>query len=73
MNCTGIIRKYLEANGFDGLCGEECGCELSDLMPCEDYFKECEPGYKRKPTEEDVELFGECEWVMGLKKQEGQT
>jgi hypothetical protein len=27
-------RRELELRGYDGLCGEECGCELDDFMPC---------------------------------------
>ena len=42
-----IIKKWLVDNGYDGLCGEECGCLLDDLMTCEEgWALECEPGYK---------------------------
>jgi len=43
-----IIRKWLEANGYDGLCQEECecGCKLDDLAPCESSdFINCIPGH----------------------------
>lgn len=29
-----IIREWLEANGYDGLCSGVCGCGLNGLMPC---------------------------------------
>ena len=50
MNTTvkGIVKAYLKKNGYTGLVGDECGCEISDLMPCEmiDSVRDCEPGYK---------------------------
>ena len=33
-----MVIKYLEENGYDGLCGDECGCEIDDLMPCEQCY-----------------------------------
>ena len=30
-----IVREYLVANGYDGLCNDECGCDLDDFMPCD--------------------------------------
>lgn len=49
-----IVEKYLKENGFDGLYSDECGCELSDLAPCESMSDECHPGYKIKtPHGED--------------------
>ena len=42
-----IVKEYLETNGFDGLCGDECGCGIDDFMPCcEVSVGSCEPGYK---------------------------
>jgi len=43
-----IVRKWLVANGYGGLCNpcQECGCALRDFMPCgEPHETECEPGY----------------------------
>ena len=49
MNVRKIVMKYLKDNGYDGLVDEhcECGCLLSNLMPC-DYgtMFDCQPGYK---------------------------
>lgn len=49
MNGKEIIKEYLEKNGFDGLYSDDgdCGCEVSDLMPCEsDDCMSCNAGYK---------------------------
>lgn len=45
MNCLEIIKNYLEKNGFDGLCSNECGCLLPDIVPCCSDFSKCIPGY----------------------------
>lgn len=66
MTAKEIIIKYLKDNGFDGLCGEDCGCGIDDLAPC-DMPMDCEPAYKHicgenKP--EDCKMredcYGEC-------------
>ncbi len=45
---TEAIKDYLVKNGFDGLCHDDCGCQLSDFRPCgeDDNIPYCEPGYK---------------------------
>jgi len=40
-----IVHEHLKDNGYDGLCCEECGCGLDDLMPCDDYCINCVPAY----------------------------
>ncbi len=62
-----MIKSYLESNGFDGLYTDECGCELSDLMPCGgDFAVHCQAGYK---TVGDFEFDGEkCDWFIGKDK-----
>ena len=49
------IRSYviagLRGDGYSGLCSEECGCELDDLMPCEEPRFDCSPGYKHDCAE----------------------
>jgi len=50
IGCGEMVREYLEKNGYDGLCEKdgECGCQLSDLMPCGgEYAMECVAGWKR--------------------------
>jgi len=41
-----IVAKHLTDNGFDGLAGDECGCAVDDLFPCDSCPDECQPGYK---------------------------
>ena len=51
MTVIEIVKKYLEENGYEGLvhADGECGCELDDLAPCDEWFCQgCEPGYKVK-------------------------
>ncbi len=51
VSCADMVREYLIKNGYDGLCEKdgECGCQLSDLMPCGgDYTMTCEAGWKRE-------------------------
>jgi len=44
MTIRKIVAEWLHANGYTGLCGDECGCSLADLMPC-DGVDDCTPGY----------------------------
>jgi hypothetical protein len=47
MNVREIVIAHLKAGGFDGLCVDECGCELDDLMPCGGCnVEECMPSKK---------------------------
>ena len=48
MTVKEIVKNYLENNQFGGLCSGHCGCELSDLFPCNgDCPAEgCEPAFK---------------------------
>ena len=43
-----IVRRYIEANGLDGLYNEEaeCGCALDDLAPCSFIGSDCLAGVK---------------------------
>jgi hypothetical protein len=42
-----ICKEWLESHGYDGLYDPyECGCELSDLMPCGEPHPDCTAGYK---------------------------
>lgn len=48
MNLREIIIKHLKDNGFDGLCGDECGCLKGELFPCGEGINMdvCQPGYE---------------------------
>ena len=63
-NVRSIVHDYLKANGHDGLYNDifECGCELSDLMPCEFNTDRCQPA-KKVPGCSD-ECGEECDWHM---------
>lgn len=34
MTVKEIVKKWLEDNGYEGLAGEDCGCENADLFVC---------------------------------------
>ncbi len=46
------MREYvsakLAADGYSGICGGDCGCELSDLWPCDGPGYDCVPGYQHE-------------------------
>jgi len=42
-----IVKEWLTTNHWSGLCGDECGCDVDDLFPCEACPDECWPGYRR--------------------------
>lgn len=50
MDLIEIVTEWLKEKGYDGLYDEdyECGCILSDLMPCDEPRMRCCPGYKGK-------------------------
>ncbi len=61
-----IIKDYLKKNGYDGLCGEECGCGIDDLAPCgqADNLFDCIPAYKQDTktcTNTECENYDEVE------------
>ena len=47
MTVLEIVEEYLKENFYDGLAGDECGCEVDNLFPCGCYFGDCKPGYKK--------------------------
>ena len=51
-----IVAEYLREHGFDGLCTDECGCNVRDLFPCEsgDHNNplDCVPGSKARDPDE---------------------
>jgi hypothetical protein len=42
-----IVESWLRQNGYDGLYfdAQECGCFLTDLMPCDGAAHDCKAGY----------------------------
>ena len=63
-NTLGMIRDYLQRNGFDGLyLDDECGCRLDDLFPCGgEYIEDCKAGVV-SPCD-----CGDHSWHIGPKK-----
>ena len=80
MNVIEIVKEYLQKNNYDGLAGDDCGCELGDLMPCDGTYETCEAGHKvltKDLTPEEIEMYevdDDCEWVMvaGKKRERGR-
>lgn len=63
MTVKQIVEKYLKDNGYDGLqCYAECGCTLNDLMPCEENFSECTPGYIKDCKKCEYFKNNECDF-----------
>ena len=79
LNVRHILDTWLKENNYDGLCSDECGCEIGDLAPCWDNdLTNCVPGHKTKcpATEEDGCEFAthdrECDWHMSPGKRRGK-
>jgi len=48
MDVRQILREWLEAHDYQGLCTEDCGCNLDDLAPCGQCgCMYCNPGHAR--------------------------
>jgi hypothetical protein len=67
-----IIVEYLRQHGYDGLCGDSCGCGLDDLAPCGGDPMDCQPAHRRKADCEACDSVcdaaGEGEWCYGTEK-----
>jgi len=62
MTVKEIIKQYLIDNGFDGLCSEDCGCGVNDLICCNrEFIEDCQPAYERTLTEQDDYENYDCE------------
>jgi hypothetical protein len=69
MTVREIIENYLKENGYDGLCSDECGCQIGDLCPCESYMFNCVPGYLHKCDENcDHEFAYITDWHISTEK-----
>jgi len=63
MTAKDILTQWLTEHGYDGLCGDECGCAIEDLGVCEGSCLDCVPGYKvPDPT-------GESRYLIVEKKE----
>lgn len=77
-----IVKQHLEAHKYDGLCGDECGCQLDDLMPCSgesmsEQVPGCEPAYKVECRDskncDSTAEFGFCEAHMSTTRPEAPS
>lgn len=46
MTVKEIVLAYLKQHKYDGLCSEDCGCGIDELMPCASNCENCRPAYK---------------------------
>lgn len=53
-----LVKDWLLTNGYTGLCSDECGCELDDLMPCDEPDPTCEAAHKHYCAE--CPMNGDC-------------
>jgi len=73
ITCREIVKEWLEAHNFQGLCQSSCGCGIEDLAPCTgEGMEDCTPAYKftcphckevmwgRKQSESDELECPEC-------------
>jgi hypothetical protein len=65
-----IIADYLRAEGYDGLCDVDCGCWLTDLMPCGNLPADCKPGYDDEAGEEESSYFEPGERIIRPGRRE---
>ena len=68
MELRDIVKAWLQEHGYDGLCKSdlECGCHISNLMPCDEPSMECEAGYSVPvPPDSDAHF-----WIAPMKPQE---
>ena len=57
-----IVAKYLAEHGYGGLyCHDTgCGCELADLVPCDNPCDQCEAAYRVKADCEHCDSADDC-------------
>ncbi len=66
MTVKEIIIEYLTKNGYAGLFNSnfECGCDLENLISCDNQCTDCEAGYKHKCPE-----GYEFDWLITESKE----
>jgi hypothetical protein len=79
MTVSDIVKEYLVANGFDGLClPGECGCGIEDIHPCDvnENVLECEPAHRILCNQsmcknEDCEYAGDAKYCFTTIQKPG--
>lgn len=71
MDVQDIVFEYLKRVGADGLCNSSsgCGCELPDLMPCDNVMRQCVPAVRRKCGPECEECGGDGGCMVPLPSE----
>lgn len=75
MTVKEILKEWLLSHGYEGLCGDQCGCDIDDLILCDGTtIENCIPGHKVPCDPNDCEL-GRCDWHMkpGKKEEEDES
>lgn len=74
MTVIEIVKEYLVAHGYDGLCSgsipawsEGCCCKLDDLAPGDNNISNCVPGYLH-PSDCECEV---CAHSDPLDREQG--
>lgn len=62
-----MVRDRLIDDGYDGLYCDDCGCDLEQLVPCDDIGEDCRAGYK---VECDC---GECKWHIAPRRKSKES
>lgn len=75
MGIKEIIEQWLIKNGYEGLYRDDCGCEVGDLMPCNEPSINCTAGHKVPcPGPENCQADGDCPWhISGNKPVESEA
>lgn len=69
LDIKNILEQWLKENGYDGLYRESCGCQVGDLMPCDEPGADCKAGYKVPcPGPEVCCAGGDCDWHISGSK-----
>lgn len=55
-NVIAIVSDAIEAAGGDGLCSDECGCQIGDLVPCGEDFSNCVIARRRIAEQDEGDL-----------------
>lgn len=58
MTVKEIVFDYLATRGYGGLCNDDCGCPIDDLMPCcSNGCAGCVPGYRQPDPDNKGEFI----------------
>ena len=56
-----IVQAVLKATDYEGLCGDECGCDENDLMDFGECCENCQLGWKKNCIGCKHAVEGGCE------------